>query len=132
MYFLDKNHVTNYQKLLFQDHTHPKDIHRKSLFYIISGNEDLYLRRYSIYDFGIHEILPLNVVDDIMNLSDGSMMLLRLAYNLYNGLDEGNLTPYDVFYVLNKKNFMVAKGGIDMRFDMEAIEIVIEDSKEIV
>lgn len=121
MYFLDKKHVTNYQKLLFQDHTHPKDIQRKSFFYIISGNEYLYLRRYSIYDFGIHEILPFNQVDDIMNLSDGSMMLLRLAYNLYNGNDEGNLIPYDVFYVLNKRNFTVVKGGIDMRFDMEAI-----------
>jgi hypothetical protein len=119
MYFIDKNHVTNYQKLLFQDHTHPKDIHRKSLFYIISGNEDLYLRRYSIYDFGNHEILPFNLVDERMSLGDGSRMLLRLAYNLYNGFDEGKLTPRDVFYVMNKRDFIVAKGGIDLRFDMD-------------
>lgn len=79
----------------------------------------MYLRRCSIYDFGIHEILPLNVVDEIMNLSDGSMMLLRLAYNLYNGFDDGKLTPRDVFYVMNKRDFIVAKGGIDMRFDMD-------------
>lgn len=54
-----------------------------------------------------------------MNLSDGSMMLLRLAYNLYNGFDDGKLTPRDVFYVMNKRDFIVAKGGIDMRFDMD-------------
>jgi hypothetical protein len=119
MYFIDKNHVTNYQKLLFQDHTHPKNIHRKSLFYIISGNEDLYLRRYSIYDFGIHEILPINLVNELMSLGDGSRMLLRLAYNLYNGFDDGNLTPRDIFYVMNKRDFIVAKGGIDMRFGMD-------------
>ncbi|MGX8797608.1 DUF6075 family protein [Fusibacter sp. JL298sf-3] len=118
MYFIDKNHVTNYQKLLFQDHTHPKDIRRKSLFYIISGNEDLYLRRYSIYDFEIHEILPFNLVDELMSLGGGGRMLLRLAYNLYNGFDDGKLTPRDVFYVMNKRDFIVAKGGIDMRFDM--------------
>jgi hypothetical protein len=58
-------------------------------------------------------------VDEIMNLSDGSMMLLRLAYNLYNGFDDGKLTPRDVFYVMNKRDFIVAKGGIDMRFDMD-------------
>jgi hypothetical protein len=52
-----------------------------------------------------------------VDLCSSSKELVRLAYNLFNGYEDECTTPRDLFYNLDRKNFLVAKGGIDMRFN---------------
>lgn len=41
MYFLSKEHEYQFLNLLQKDKTHPSDVERLALFYIIAGNADL-------------------------------------------------------------------------------------------
>ncbi len=51
-------HKTRLNQLLRMDMTHPTDVERKALFYILSGNIDLYRKVQHIYDFKDHSINP--------------------------------------------------------------------------
>lgn len=117
MYFLNEDHAHNFQNMILKDQTHPSDLERMSLFYIIGGNEDLFMKRQNIYDFTNHEINPEVLSTGQVDLCSSSKALVRLAYNLFNGYEDKYTTPRDLFYNLDRKNFLVAKGGIDMRFN---------------
>ena len=39
--FLNRKHMEHYLDLVMEDHMHKEDMERASLFYIISGNDDL-------------------------------------------------------------------------------------------
>jgi hypothetical protein len=117
MYFLNEDHAYNFQNMILKDRTHPSDVERMSLFYIIGGNEDLFVKRQHIYDFKNHEINPDILSSSQVDLCSSSKALVRLAYNLFNGYEDEYTTPRDLFYILDRKNFLVAKGGIDMRFN---------------
>jgi hypothetical protein len=45
MYFLNEDHAYNFQNMILKDRTHPNDLERMSIFYIIGGNEDLFVKR---------------------------------------------------------------------------------------
>jgi hypothetical protein len=105
--------------MILQDKTHPRDTERMTLFYIIGGNEDLFMKRKHIYDFKNHEINPDVLTNGEVALCSSSKALIRLAYNLFNGYEDEYTTPRDLFYNLDHKNFLVAKGGMDMRFNMD-------------
>lgn len=117
MYFINEDHAYNFQNMILKDRTHPSDVERMSLFYIIGGNEDLFIKRQHIYDFKNHEINPDILSSSQVDLCSSSKALVRLAYNLFNGYEDEYTTPRDLFYILDRKNFLVAKGGIDMRFN---------------
>jgi hypothetical protein len=119
MYFLNEDHAHNFQNMILKDQTHPSDLERMSLFYIIGGNEDLFMKRQNIYDFKNHEINPKVLTNGEVDLCSSSKSLVRLAYNLFNGYEDEYTTPRDLFYNLDRKNFLVAKGGIDMRFNVD-------------
>jgi hypothetical protein len=117
MYFLNEDHAYNFQNMILKDRTHPSDVERMSLFYIIGGNEDLFTKFRHIYDFKNHEINPEILTNGQVDLCSSSKALVRLAYNLFNGYEDEYTTPRDLFYNLDRKNYLVAKGGIDMRFN---------------
>jgi len=119
MYFLNEDHAYNFQNMILKDRTHPSDLERMSLFYIIGGNEDLFIKRQHIYDFKNHEINPEVLSSGEVDFCSSSKALVRLAYNLFNGYEDDYTTPRDLFYSLDRKNFLVAKGGIDMRFNSD-------------
>ena len=48
--FLSSKHMENYLDLVMEDQMCKGDVERASLFYIISGNDDLYRKRRYIYD----------------------------------------------------------------------------------
>lgn len=54
--FLNRKHIEHYLDLVIGDHMHTGDAERASLFYIISGNDDLYRKRRFIYDPKDHSI----------------------------------------------------------------------------
>ena len=88
-----------------------------SLFYIIGGNEDLFSTFRHIYDFKNYEIKPEILINGQVDLCSSSKALVRLAYNLFSGYEDEYTTPRDLFYNLDPKNFLAAKGGIDLRFN---------------
>ncbi|WP_430885107.1 DUF6075 family protein [Fusibacter sp. JL216-2] len=130
MYFLNKDHAYNFQNMILKDRTHPSDLERMSLFYIIGGNEDLFIKRQHIYDFKNHEINPEVLVSGEVDLCSSSKALVRLAYNLFNGYEDEYTTPRDLFYNLDRKNFLVAKGGIDMRFNADTEKEIVGELEE--
>ncbi len=54
--FLSRKHMEYYLDLVMEDHMHTEDMERASLFYIISGNDELYRKRRFIYDPKDHSI----------------------------------------------------------------------------
>lgn len=120
MYFLNEDHAYNFQNMILKDRTHPSDLERMSLFYIIGGNEDLFTKFRQIYDFKNHEINLEILTNGQVDLCSSSKALVRLAYNLFNGYEDEHTTPKDLFCNLDRKNYLVAKGGID-RCDLMGI-----------
>ena len=51
MQFLNKKHKERFEELIQSDNTYQEDVERRSLFYILSGNEDLFRKRNHIYHF---------------------------------------------------------------------------------
>ena len=108
-------HKTHFQKLLEEDNTYPSDAERIALFYIISGNSDLYGKRSYIYDFkkrGIKKCLQNEDVD----FSSSMKSLIRLGFNLYNGYTDNFTSPAKLFYSLDEDNQRLALNAISIRF----------------
>ncbi|WP_202708480.1 DUF6075 family protein [Sporosalibacterium faouarense] len=130
MYFLNKDHAHNFQNVILHDKTHPGDTERMALFYILGGNEDLFMKCKHIYDFKNHEINPEVLTSVEIDLCSSSKALVRLSYNLFNGYEDEYTTPRDLFYNLDRKNFLIAKGGMEMRFGIYIEKQVAEKMDE--
>ncbi|MBK5262878.1 MAG: hypothetical protein JJE17_09970 [Peptostreptococcaceae bacterium] len=130
MYFINEDHAYNFQNLILQDKTHVNDRERFALFYILGGNEELFLKRSHVYNFKLHEINPGVLTIGEVNLCSSSKALVRLAYNLYNGYEDNFTSPHDLFRTLDSKNYLIAKGAIDMRFGRDVEEQMDEELEE--
>ncbi len=131
MSFFCREHALNFRELVKEDKTHPKDNERHALFYIIAGNDDLYRKRNSIYDFKDNSINPECLTDEKVDFSTSSKALIRLGFNLYNNYKDDYISPMNIFYSLDEDNYNLAVNAIDVRFgrDIEK-EISIEDEIE--
>lgn len=116
MRFLNYKHAMNFQKLIHEDSTHPKDYERYALFYIISGNEDLFKKRNYIYDFKDNSIKSDCLTNENVDFGASSKALIRLAFNLYNCYEDKYTTPVDIFYSLDSDNYNLAMKSVDIRF----------------
>ena len=108
-----KTHEQRLQELLAKDKTHPKDMERKAMFYILSGNDDLYSKVHHIYDFQENSIKSECLESDNVDLSSSARRLINLAFNLYNGLPAD---VSDTFYLLDEDNSQLAIEAIKLRF----------------
>jgi hypothetical protein len=108
-------HKTQFQNLLKEDNTYPSDTERIALFYIISGNNDLYRKRSYIYDFRNHGIKKC-LQNDGVDFSSGMKSLIRLGFNLYNGYEDNSTSPASLFYSLDEDNRIIALNAISIRF----------------
>lgn len=112
-YFLAENglfYLTPYNK------THPSDVERWALFYIIAGNHDLHRKANYIYDFVEHQIEPDCLYDSGLGFCSSSRSLVKLAYNLYNGYQDNDLSPADLLSGLDAENFYLASESMAIRF----------------
>ena len=114
--FIDNLHRTRYHKLAVVTGVHDQDYERITLFYIISGNEDLYLKKKAIYDFFDNTIIPECLTSDKVDLCSSSKALIRLGFNLYNGYYDFKTTPLLLLYSLDSKNLFIAYQSILLRF----------------
>lgn len=115
--FLNAIHKNNYLRIVKSANMHTDDVERKALFYIIAGNEDLFTKKNSIYDFKENSICL-----DILNSTDvdfcsSSKALVRLGFNLYNGYTDNYTSPLSILNNLDSKNYTIADSAINIRFN---------------
>jgi hypothetical protein len=101
-----------FEKLCKLDRTSDRDVERKSLFYILAGNDDLWNKRNAIYDTEDRSI-HLNF-DELADFGSSSRKLIELAFSLYNGYKADVL---NTFSGLDEENFDLAIDALRMRFN---------------
>ncbi|MGF7146334.1 hypothetical protein HNQ56_004801 [Anaerotaenia torta] len=109
------SHKEWYDQLLKEDNTHPDDRERMALFFIISGNRDLYQNRSFIYNFKNHHILN-GLSNREVDFSSGCRALIRLGFNLYNGYSDEDSSPFSLMCHLDERNRKLALDAISIRF----------------
>jgi hypothetical protein len=115
MTFTSPIHEERFANMVRQEDMSPYDIERASLFFILTGNDDLYGKRnyiYSIEEHGICMCLESSEVD----FSSSAQALIRLGFNLYNGWSDEFTTPMSIFGYLDSRNLLLAKNAVKIRF----------------
>jgi len=113
--FIDNFHKNRYLELIRIARVSGYDLERQSLFYIISGNKDLYSKKNVIYDFYENAILSDCIISGEVDFCSSSKALIRLAYNLYNGYTDNYTNPLDLLCWLDTENFFLAYQAILIR-----------------
>lgn len=127
MYFLNKDHAYNFQNMILQDKTQPRDTERMALFYILGGNEDLFMKRKYIYDFKNHEVYTEVLSQSEIELCDSSKALIRLAYNLYNGYEDQHTGIKEILAALDQTNMELVQGSIDIYINGNC-ELILDEA----
>ena len=130
MRIFNKEHENQLITLLQMDETHPKDVEKVALFYILSGSTDLYAKSNSIYDFAKHQIEPDCLHDGSVDFCSSSRALIRLAYNLYNGYQDERSSPIHLLSGLDTDNFLLATESMGIRFGhSEQVQFTLNDEE---
>lgn len=117
MDYLNKEHEKRFYKLMIEDNTAICDKERQSLFYILTGNSDLYQKRGGIYDAKNHCIISCLTKKGVkIDLSGGAKALIKLGFNLYNGTNQKGADICDIFWNLDEQNRRLALNAIQIRF----------------
>lgn len=117
MKYLSDEHEKRFKKMVTEDNTSIYDIERQSLFYILSGNTDLYNKKRNIYDYNNHCIIKcIDQKENVVDLTSGSKALVKLGFNLYNGYNQSNTSVWDIFVSLDMENSILALNAIKLRF----------------
>jgi hypothetical protein len=111
-------HEEWYYQLLREDGTQPGDRERMALFFVISGNWDMYRKRASIYNFKEHHILDC-LSNREVDFSSGCKALIRLGFNLYNGYRDEASSPFSLMCHLDDDNRRLALDAIAVRFAIQ-------------
>ena len=123
--FVSSAHKERFTNMMIEDDMSPHDTERASLFYIITGNDDLYRKRRFIYDLSEHCIRT--CFDDVdVDFSSGMRSLIRLGFNLYNGWSDSYTTPLFLLGSLDNLNLFLAGNAIMIRFNRSLMEDLIE------
>lgn len=131
MRFFSYQHEKNFNTLIQEDNTHPQDKERYSLFYILSGNSDLFRKRHHIYDFADSCIIPECLTNGVADFCSSSKALIRLGFNLYNSYEDEYTSPIDILCNLDEQNYNLAIQSLNIRFGMSREnEIDLEDEPE--
>jgi hypothetical protein len=115
--FINSLHKSRYVKMLAIANVHKHDQERKALFYILSGNDDLYKKIKEIYDFFENSINIQCLESEKVDFCSSSKALIRLGFNLYNGYFDYHMNPLYLLYCLDSKNLFIAFQAILLRFN---------------
>lgn len=107
-------------ELMKKDETHPKDVERKSLFMIISGNEELWNLRNQIYNFEYRCIEP-EILES--GICSSSKTLIKIGFNLFNNYPTESIL--DCFSGLDENNFELVMQAIRIRLNQ--VEVIYEN-----
>lgn len=107
-----------YMSLIDKDNTHKSDLERKSLFYILAGNYDLYEKKHFIYDFEERSINLECLESDFLDFSTSARKLLELAFNHFNGMNKADVS--EILSVLDEDNLKLAIDSMKIRYGLES------------
>jgi len=124
--FKDNLHNSRYNELVCISKMRANDLERLSLFYIISGNVDLYMKRKSIYNFVENAINPECLNSDTVDFCSSSKALIRLGFNLFNGYSDSQTNPMYLLCGLDTKNLFIAYQAIFLRFQGRRKGLIFE------
>ncbi|WP_248928945.1 DUF6075 family protein [Paenibacillus hamazuiensis] len=113
--FLNIKHEERFAELCKRARINDNDIERRSLFFVLSGNDSLYKNVESIYDFEENSI-RLEVFNEPW-LTSGTRSLIELAFNLYNAACAECSVCY-LFRSLDERNSILAIEAIKLRFQI--------------
>lgn len=125
--FTDNLHYSRYKELASLSELHNEDWERMALFYIISGNKDLYMKRKAIYDFFENAIIPECLNSEKVDFCSSSKALILLGFNLFNGYYDFETNPLYILCRLDSKNLLIAFQAIFLRFQGRRLLPVTED-----
>ena len=117
MIFINNIHKTNFKKLLNRTKINVCDSERISLFYIISGNDDLFNKKSIIYNFVDNNIKFYSFEYINEDFCSSSKSLIRLGANLYNGYSDSYIDPLNLLGYLDYNNYKLAINAIQLRFE---------------
>lgn len=104
------------QGLLVKSNSTTSDLERLSMFYIFSGNDDLYNKVNFLYNFDENVIIADCLENCHQDFSGSSKSLIRLAFNLFNGYP-GDIN--EIFQSLDSQNANLAINAIKLRYGIE-------------
>lgn len=104
--------------LIKNDKTNEGDLERRTLFYIVAGNYDLYSKVNYIYDFKDRSININCLENGEVDFCSSSYKLIKIGFNLYNGYNEPPSDILSLLSGLDSDNFNLAIHAIRMRFNM--------------
>ena len=111
---MNQEHKEKFAKLLHKDHTNLADNERRALFYIISGNEDLFSMVNYLYDFEEH-CINLEVLEEgPVSFSSSTKSLILLGFNLFNSSNSADVS--ECLSVLDEENLNLAIEAVKVRF----------------
>ena len=120
MVFFNNSHKLKYIDLTQNSHIHEDDLERMSLFYIISGNDDLFRKKNYIYDFCENCIRIECLGSGEVDFSSSSRNLIRIGFNLYNGYMDERMNPLWMLASLDAINLILLMNAICLRFNKKA------------
>ena len=116
MNFLNNTHRDNFHKLIDISKIYMGDTERVSLFYILSGNDDLFSKKQSIYNFEENELNFHGFKKTKVDFCQSSKALIRLGLNLFNGYWDRYTNPLLILGYLDYTNYNLAINAIEIRF----------------
>ncbi len=121
MHFINEEHEHLFFECLETDQTDAGDQERLSFFYLISSMADGRSKIGSIYDFN-DKALKRAAIDE-MDLSSGSLAMLKMAMHLYNGHNKDyKISILDALSNLDEDHIKVAFQAIKIRLGIGAID----------
>lgn len=136
MRLLTRTHEKKYRESIIRDNTYYDERERHSLFYLLSGNDDLASKINHIYDFADHSIRLDYFKSENVDLSGSARNLVRLAFNMYNDYYNEYSSPLHLLSNLDEHNYNLAMFGMGMDTRLgymkllEEQEIDVEDDDE--
>lgn len=115
-YYINSEHKERFLDMIISDNMAVGDLERASLFYIISGHDDLYTKRRYIYNCSTHCINSRFKEADVC-FTSSMTALIRLGFNLYNGWQDKYTTPVSILSGLDDNCFELATNALRIRFD---------------
>lgn len=111
--FLSYEHEDRFNELCKKDKTHYNDLERRALFFVIAGNDSLFKRVDSIYDFE-ENVIKLEVFEEPF-LTGGTRSLIDLGFSLYG---YGTCDVRHLFNCLDYQNSVLAIEALRCRFQI--------------
>ena len=106
-----------FEELLNKDGTSEGDRERRSLFWILANNSDLYSKVKYIYDFE-DRCIKLECIEGVtVDLCSSSRALIRLSFNLFNGYNGERTDRSNILAPLDCDNYNTAIQAINIRFN---------------